>query len=198
MLRFGGRYCLVGNIVPGAEGDIVPHDSSAPRARSWAWSATRPGRSRARSTSCCGTRETYPFDKLVSHRYTLDEINRAFEESDWAPVAGQGHPRRRRAVNRRRRSAASSPAPTSPVGRRAQTSADPHRSVRRATTGPNVSANTPSPIGSRMTTYEMPNRSRRASSVSTIRSTLPPASPARRAPRRCPAVDRRAAAPSRG
>ena len=34
------------------------------------------------------TRERYPFHKLVSHRYSLDQINQAFEDSEWAH--GQG------------------------------------------------------------------------------------------------------------
>ncbi len=35
------------------------------------------------------TKDKYPFRRLVSHRYPLEEINRAFEEADWAN--SQGH-----------------------------------------------------------------------------------------------------------
>jgi len=34
------------------------------------------------------TRDRYPFDRLLSHRYPLEEINRAFAEADWATRAG--------------------------------------------------------------------------------------------------------------
>jgi Zn-dependent alcohol dehydrogenase len=29
------------------------------------------------------TRGTYPFDRTVSHRYALEDINRAFSEAEW-------------------------------------------------------------------------------------------------------------------
>lgn len=88
MLRFGGRYCLVGNIVPGAEGTIVPHDIIRTSREVLgvvgyeAWAIPRSLEFLAR------TREKYPFDELVSHRYPLEEVNRAFQESEWAH--GQG------------------------------------------------------------------------------------------------------------
>jgi len=34
------------------------------------------------------TKDTYPFHRLVSHRYPLEEINRPFEEADWALSQG--------------------------------------------------------------------------------------------------------------
>jgi threonine dehydrogenase-like Zn-dependent dehydrogenase len=88
MLRFGGRYCLVGNIVPGAEGTIVPHDIvRASRdvlgvVGYEAWAIPRALDFLVR------TRGRRPYDKLVSHRYPLEEINQAFLDSEWAH--GQG------------------------------------------------------------------------------------------------------------
>jgi len=89
MLRFGGRYCLVGNIVPGAVAEVVPHDIIRTSREVLgvvgyeAWAIPRALEFLAR------TRMKYPFDRLVSHRYPLAEINRAFQEADWALSAGK-------------------------------------------------------------------------------------------------------------
>jgi threonine dehydrogenase-like Zn-dependent dehydrogenase len=89
MLRVGGRYLMMGNIVPNASAEIVPHNAVRqpktllgvlsydawviPRALDWLVRA----------------RERFPFDRLLAARYPLEEINRAFEEADWAARAGQ-------------------------------------------------------------------------------------------------------------
>ena len=39
------------------------------------------------------TKDKYPFDKLVSHKFKLENVNEGIQRS----LAGQGHPRRRRA-----------------------------------------------------------------------------------------------------
>jgi threonine dehydrogenase-like Zn-dependent dehydrogenase len=89
LLRFGGRYCLVGNIVPGAKGEVVPHDVVRASRQVLGvvgyegWVLPRALDFLAR------TRDKYPFHRLVSHRYPLAEINRAFEEADWALSAGK-------------------------------------------------------------------------------------------------------------
>ena len=89
MLRFGGRYCLVGNIVPGVKGEVVPHDIVRTSREVLgvvgyeAWVLPRALELLSR------TRRAYPWDKLVSHRYPLEEINRAFEEADWALSQGK-------------------------------------------------------------------------------------------------------------
>jgi L-iditol 2-dehydrogenase len=89
LLRYGGRYCLVGNIVPGARGEVVPHDVVRGSREVLgvvgyeAWALPRALDFLAR------TRERYPFHRLVSHRYPLEEINRAFEEADWALSQGK-------------------------------------------------------------------------------------------------------------
>jgi threonine dehydrogenase-like Zn-dependent dehydrogenase len=88
MLRFGGRYCLVGNIVPGAKGEVIPHDIIRTSREVLgvvgyeAWVLPRALELLSR------TRTKYPWHKLVSHRYPLEEINRAFEEADWALSQG--------------------------------------------------------------------------------------------------------------
>lgn len=89
MLRVGGRYLMMGNIVPGATAEIVPHDAVRqpktllgvlsydawviPRALDWLTRA----------------RQRYPFDRLLANRYPLERIDAAFQEADWAARAGQ-------------------------------------------------------------------------------------------------------------
>ncbi len=89
MLRVGGRYLWMGNIVPGAETRIVPHDAVRqpkqilgvlaydrwvlPRALGWL--------ARARSR--------YPLERLVSQTYPLEQINDAFAQAEWSAGKGQ-------------------------------------------------------------------------------------------------------------
>ena len=88
LLRFGGRYCLVGNIVAGARGEIVPHDIVR-TSREVLGVVGYEGWVLPRALDFLRrTRGKYPFHKLVSHRYPLEEINRAFEEADWAHSQG--------------------------------------------------------------------------------------------------------------
>jgi threonine dehydrogenase-like Zn-dependent dehydrogenase len=89
LLRFGGRYCLVGNIVAGAKGEVIPHDIIRTSREVLgvvgyeAWVLPRALELLSR------TRHKYPFHKLVSHRYPLEDINRAFQEADWALSQGK-------------------------------------------------------------------------------------------------------------
>jgi len=80
---------MMGNIVPGAVAEIVPHDAVRqpktllgvlaydawviPRALDWLV------RSHAR----------YPFDRFLAARYPLEQIDLAFHQADWAAKAGQ-------------------------------------------------------------------------------------------------------------
>ena len=89
MLRVGGRYLWMGNIVPGLETRIIPHDAVRqpkqilgvlaydrwvlPRALSWL--------SRAK--------DRYPLERLVSRSYPLEQINEAFAQAEWNAGKGQ-------------------------------------------------------------------------------------------------------------
>ena len=89
MLRVGGRYLWMGNIVPGAEARIIPHDATRlpktimgvltyerwaiPRALDWLARA----------------QHRYPFEKLISQTYPLEQINDAFAHAEWS--AGKGN-----------------------------------------------------------------------------------------------------------
>ena len=35
------------------------------------------------------TRNKYPFDKITSHKYKLDDINKAFEEAEWKAAGAE-------------------------------------------------------------------------------------------------------------
>jgi threonine dehydrogenase-like Zn-dependent dehydrogenase len=88
MLRVGGRYLWMGNIVPGAEATIIPHDATRrpkliqgvltyerwviPRALDWLVRA----------------QHRVPLHKLVSRTYPLEQINEAFAQAEW--LAGRG------------------------------------------------------------------------------------------------------------
>ncbi len=87
-LRAGGRYLWMGNIVPEAKAEIVPHDAvrrpkqilgvltyerwAIPRSLLWLERAQK----------------RYPFERLVSERFPLERVNEAFGRADW--LAGQG------------------------------------------------------------------------------------------------------------
>lgn len=89
MLRVGGRYLWMGNIVPGAETRIIPHDAVRqpkailgvlaydrwviPRALDWLDRA----------------QHRYPLDQLVSQSYPLERINDAFAQAEWNAGKGQ-------------------------------------------------------------------------------------------------------------
>ena len=87
-LRPGGRYLWVGNIMPGHQAEIVPHDVVRLSRQITgvvtydAWVLPRALDFLVRTGS------HFPFERLISHRYPLEEINRAFEEADWAARAG--------------------------------------------------------------------------------------------------------------
>jgi threonine dehydrogenase-like Zn-dependent dehydrogenase len=88
MLRAGGRYLMMGNIVPGASTQIVPHDAVRqpkqllgvlaydawviPRALDWLV------RAQAR----------YPLERMLARSYPLDQVTQAFHDADWAAQQG--------------------------------------------------------------------------------------------------------------
>ncbi len=89
LLRVGGRYLMMGNIVPNASTEIVPHNAVRqpktlhgvlsydawviPRALDWLVRA----------------RNRFPFDRLLAAHYPLEQIELAFQQADWAARAGQ-------------------------------------------------------------------------------------------------------------
>jgi D-arabinose 1-dehydrogenase-like Zn-dependent alcohol dehydrogenase len=82
MLGRGGRYLEMGNISPGKTVEIDPatlvYNSRA------IFSVIMYGRYTLRKALdfLSRTKGKYPFDKVLSHSYALEEINKAFEEQD--------------------------------------------------------------------------------------------------------------------
>ena len=89
MLRVGGRYLWMGNIVPNAEARIVPHDATRqPKTimgvlayDRWAIPRSLAWLSRAQ--------HRYPFERLISESFPLDRINDAFGQAEWNAGKGQ-------------------------------------------------------------------------------------------------------------
>ncbi len=87
-LRPGGRYLWVGNIMPGHKAEIVPHDVVR-LSRTIVGVVTYDAWVLPRALDfLLRTGNRYPFERLISHRYPLEEINRAFEEADWMARRG--------------------------------------------------------------------------------------------------------------
>ena len=88
MLRVGGRYLWMGNIVQGATATIIPHDATRrpkliqgvltyerwviPRALQWLRQA----------------QHRIPLDRMVSRTFPLEQLNDAFAQAEW--LAGHG------------------------------------------------------------------------------------------------------------
>lgn len=89
LLRVGGRYLMMGNIVPNAAAEFVPHDAvRQPKTMLGvlsydAWVIPRALEWLARA------RDRYPFDRFLAARYSLEQIDLAFQQADWAAQAGQ-------------------------------------------------------------------------------------------------------------
>ena len=88
LLRLGGRYCLVGNIVAGASVPFVPHDMVRTSNELIGLVTYDAGSSPAPWTSWPSD-PTVPFPPPGLRPFPLDDITRAFEDADWA--AAQGH-----------------------------------------------------------------------------------------------------------
>ncbi len=88
LLRVGGRYLMMGNIVAGAATQIIPHDMiRAPKTvlgvlsydrwvipRALAWLNRR--------------QSVYPFDALSATSFPLEQIEQAFQAAEWAVGSG--------------------------------------------------------------------------------------------------------------
>jgi threonine dehydrogenase-like Zn-dependent dehydrogenase len=98
MVRFGGRYAVLGQVSAGAPGTIsfLPammlgkNIVSAACYDPWVLPVVMDFVARNRSK--------YPFHKLVSHRYPLTEITKAFEDSEWSRPGAEKMPVTRTAL----------------------------------------------------------------------------------------------------
>ena len=89
LLRPGGRYLMMGNIVPDVSTEIIPHDAvRRPKQLLGVLSYDRWVLPRA-LTWLASAQHRYPLDRLVSRRYPLEQINAAFTDAEWAAQRGE-------------------------------------------------------------------------------------------------------------
>lgn len=82
MLRAGGRYLEIGNVTTGATYEADPSMLVGGNKTVVGVSFYDRDTLKKALDFLSRTRGKYPFDKLLSHAYSLEEINRAFEDQD--------------------------------------------------------------------------------------------------------------------
>jgi D-arabinose 1-dehydrogenase-like Zn-dependent alcohol dehydrogenase len=88
MLRYGGTYVEVGNISRGATATIEPSRLVFASRRIVGVYHYDPWVLPTALDFLARNRAKYPFERIVSHSYPLDEIDRAFTEAEWRNRSG--------------------------------------------------------------------------------------------------------------
>jgi L-iditol 2-dehydrogenase len=88
MLRPGGRYLEIGSISRGNTATVNTQDLVLQNKRIVGINNYSPWIMPAALDFLVRTRGRFPYDRLISHRYPLDEINTAFEQADWQGPGG--------------------------------------------------------------------------------------------------------------
>jgi L-iditol 2-dehydrogenase len=88
MLRAAGRYLSVGTITQHPP-TIDPSTITAGSRRVIGVATYDPWVVPAALDFLLRTRDRYPFDEVVSHRFPLDQINEAFQQAEWAGRTGE-------------------------------------------------------------------------------------------------------------
>jgi D-arabinose 1-dehydrogenase-like Zn-dependent alcohol dehydrogenase len=83
MLDRGGSFVEIGIFWPGQRVDFDPSTVVASGKRILGSNGYRPQRLPVILDFLAQAHDRLPFEKLVSHRFALDDINRAFTESEW-------------------------------------------------------------------------------------------------------------------
>ena len=78
MVGQGGRYLEIGTRAPHLSSRPTPNSGSPATSRSMATTTGPVSTSVARSTCCGGHDDKYPFHKIVSHKFPLEQVNEAF------------------------------------------------------------------------------------------------------------------------
>ena len=89
MVRSGGALLEMGNI---SLGNTAPFDASqvaAANRRIYGVATYNPWVIPQALDFLVKTRNKYPFDKIMSHKYRLDDINRAFDEAEWKAAGAE-------------------------------------------------------------------------------------------------------------
>jgi threonine dehydrogenase-like Zn-dependent dehydrogenase len=89
MVRSGGAMLEMGNISYGSMASLDPTQLVAGNRHIFGVSTYDPWVIPKALGFLVRTRNKYPFDKIVSHKYKLDDINRAFEEAEWKAAGAE-------------------------------------------------------------------------------------------------------------
>jgi threonine dehydrogenase-like Zn-dependent dehydrogenase len=88
-VRNGGALLEMGNISIGNTAPLDPSQLVASSRRIYGVGTYDPWVIPEALDFLVRTRNKYPFDKIVSHKYKLDDINRAFEEAEWKAAGAE-------------------------------------------------------------------------------------------------------------
>jgi len=89
MVRNGGALLEMGNISFGNTAPFEPSQLVSRNRRIYGVGTYDPWVIPKALDFLVRTRNKYPFDKIVSHKYRLDDINRAFEEAEWKAAGAE-------------------------------------------------------------------------------------------------------------
>ena len=89
LVRNGGALLEMGNISIGNAAPFDPAGIVASSRRIYGVSTYDPWVIPKALDFLVRTRNKYPFDKIVSHKYKLDDINKAFEEAEWKAAGAE-------------------------------------------------------------------------------------------------------------
>jgi L-iditol 2-dehydrogenase len=89
MVRSGGALLEMGNISAGNAAPFDPSQIVSGNRRIYGVTTYDPWVIPEALDFLVRTRNKYPFDKIMSHKYRLDDINRAFEEADWKAAGAE-------------------------------------------------------------------------------------------------------------
>jgi len=89
LVRNGGALLEMGNISIGNTAPFDPAGIVASSRRIYGVSTYDPWVIPKALDFLVRTRNKYPFDKIVSHKYKLDDINKAFEEAEWKAAGAE-------------------------------------------------------------------------------------------------------------
>jgi threonine dehydrogenase-like Zn-dependent dehydrogenase len=119
MVRSGGALLEMGNISLGNAAPFDPSQIVSGNRRVYGVGTYDPWVIPEALDFLVRTRDKYPFDKIMSHKYRLDDINRAFEEAEWKAAGAPGRRADSGGGARHRQSARGRPAHRSgPLARR--------------------------------------------------------------------------------
>ena len=89
LLRDGGTLLEIGNITFGSTAPFDPSQIVASSRRIYGVATYDPWVIPKALDFLVRTRNKYPFDRIASHKYKLEDINKAFEEAEWKAAGAE-------------------------------------------------------------------------------------------------------------